>query len=49
MPTKLHCLLVGGIHYWQAAIVKCGMSAMAGSVTETQSHDESMCIGVEEV
>ena len=21
---RLHCLLVGGIDYWQGAIVKCG-------------------------
>ena len=47
MPTELHCLLVGGIDYWQGAIVKCGMPAMAGSVIEAQSHDEGTCIGVE--
>ena len=49
MPTELRCLLVGGIDYWQGAIVKCGMPAMAGSVTEAQSHDEGICIGVEEM
>ena len=40
MPTELYCLLVGGIYYWQSAVVKCGMPAMAGSVTDAQSHDE---------
>ena len=40
MPTELHCLLVGVIDYWKGVIVKCGMPAMAHSVTEAQSHDE---------
>ena len=40
MPAELYCLLVGGIDYWQGAVVKCGMPAMAGSVTEAQGHDE---------
>ena len=38
-----------GIDYWQGAIVKCGIPAMAGSVTEAQSHDEGACIGVEDM
>ena len=42
-------ILEGGIDYWQGAIVKCRIPAMAGSVTEAQSHDEGICIGVEEV
>ena len=40
---------MGGIDYWQGAIVKCGMPAMAGSVREAQSHNEGTCIGVEEM
>ena len=32
------CLLVGGINYWQGAIVKCGRPGIAGRVTEAQSH-----------
>ena len=40
MPTELHCLLVGGKDYWQGAVVKCGMPAMAGSVTEAQSYNK---------
>ena len=44
MPTELHCLLVSGINYWQGTIVKCGILAMAGSVTEAQSHDEDTCV-----
>ena len=39
MPTELHCLLVGGINYWQGANVKCLMPAMDGSVTEALSQD----------
>ena len=42
MPTWLHSLLVGGINYWQGAIVKCGGPGMAGSVAEAQSHDEGV-------
>ena len=49
MPTELHCLLVGGIDYCQGAIVKCGMPAMADSVTEAQSHDEGACIGAKKM
>ena len=51
MPTHPHCLLAGGINYWQGAIVKCGMPAMAGSVTEAQGHNEGtcICIGAEEM
>ena len=44
MTTELHCLLVGGIDYWQGEVVKCGMPAMAASVTEAQSHDEGKCV-----
>ena len=40
MPTRLHCLLVGAINYWQEAVVKCGRHGMVGSVTKVQSHDE---------
>ena len=40
MPTGLHCLLVGGIEYWQCAVVKYEKFGMAGSVTQAQSHDE---------
>ena len=40
MPTELYYLLVGGIEYWQGAIVKCGRPRMACSVTEAQSHDQ---------
>ena len=37
----MHCLLVvGGVDYWQGAIVKCGRPEMAGSVTMAQSHDK---------
>ena len=42
-------ILEGGIDYLQGAIVKCWMPAMASSVTEAQSHDEGICIRVEEV
>ena len=42
-------VMVGGIDYWQGAVVKCRMAAMAGSVAEAQSHDESTCVGVEEM
>ena len=41
MPTRLHCLLVGAIDYWQDTTVKCDRNGMAGSVTEVQSHDKS--------
>ena len=40
MPIELYYLLVGGIHYRQDPVVKCGMPAMADSVTKAQSHDE---------
>ena len=40
MPTGQHCLLLGGIDYWQCVIVKCRRPGMASSATETQSHDE---------
>ena len=33
-------LLVGRIDYWQGAIVSCGRSGMALSVTVAQSHDK---------
>ena len=52
MPTEMYFLLVGGIDYWQGAVVKCGMPAMAGSVTRPQGHDEGTihkCEGVEEM
>ena len=49
MPAELHCLLVGGTNYWQGAIGKCEMPAIAGSVTQAQSRHEGICIGVEEV
>ena len=49
MPTDLDCLLVGGIDYWQGAIVRCGKPTMVGSVREAQSHDEGICIGAEEM
>ena len=42
-------MLVGVIDYWKGEIVKCGMPAMAYSVTEAQSHDEGTQLGVEEV
>ena len=40
MSTRLHCLLVGGIDYWQGAIVKFGRPGMDSRVTEAKSHDE---------
>ena len=40
MPTGLHCLLVGGINYWQNAIVICRRPGMPSSVTKTLNHDE---------
>ena len=40
MFIGLHCLLVGGIDYWQGAIVKFRRTGMDGSVTEAQDHDE---------
>ena len=40
MPTGLHCLLVGGINYWQGGVLKCGMPGMVDSETKARSHDE---------
>ena len=40
MPTVLHFLLVNGKDYSQDAIVMCGRSKMARSVTDGWSHDE---------
>ena len=41
MPTGLHCLLVGGMEYWQDVSVMCGRAGMAGSVAGAWSHNES--------
>ena len=43
MSTGLHCILVGGIDYWQHSIVKVGRPGINGSVTEAQGHDEGRC------
>ena len=43
LPTQ-----VGGVDYWQDTIIKCGMPAMASSVTEAGSCDERR-VGIEEV
>ena len=40
MPTVLHSLLVGGIHFSQDAIVMCRRPKMACRVKEGWSHDE---------
>ena len=49
----MHCLLVGGIDYWQDIIVMCGRPRLASSVTEAWSRDkgrgersEQECTGV---
>ena len=40
MPTGLHCLVMGGIDYWQGTTVKCRRPGMASSVTEAQSNNK---------
>ena len=42
MPTGLHCLLVGGINYWQGPVVMRRRPGMASNITEAQSHDVGM-------
>ena len=48
--TYWFALSTGGWHrLLQGAVVKCGIPAMAGSVTEAQSRNEGTCIEAEEM
>ena len=40
MLTGMHCLLVGGINYWQDTIVTFGSPGMTSNVTEAWINDK---------